>query len=198
MAGLLRQSRFWTWSGWLVAGLLVLGLLALVALSSRSAALPAYPPVPQMVVQTQVASMPAEGVGGGGEAAAPLDAAVALPERLIIRNGSLTMVVNDTRATQAAIEQLVGEMAVDGAFVVSSSEYGGSGDQQPTVNVAIRIPAARFDDAMDRLAAMAVEVLSRNESGQDVTEEYVDLQARVESLEAARKRLLGLMENAAT
>jgi DNA repair exonuclease SbcCD ATPase subunit len=49
---------------------------------------------------------------------------------------------------------------------------------------------------MDRLAELAVNVPSRNEASQDVTEEYVDLEARVESLEAARQRLLEIMQEA--
>jgi hypothetical protein len=64
--------------------------------------------------------------------------------------------------------------------------------------MSIRVPAARFDEVMDRLAKLAVEVRNRTQSGQDVTEEYVDLQARLESLEAARQRLLKIMEDART
>jgi hypothetical protein len=64
--------------------------------------------------------------------------------------------------------------------------------------MSIRVPATRFDEVMDRLARLAVEVRNRTQSGQDVTEEYVDLQARLESLEAARQRLLKIMEDART
>ncbi len=118
--------------------------------------------------------------------------------RLIIREGSISMVVEDTRATKESIEQMVAEMENEGAFVVSSTERGGTGDRSPVITMVIRIPSTRFDEVMDRLAAMAVEVKERDETAQDVTEEYVDLQARLESLEAARDRLLEIMENAET
>jgi hypothetical protein len=117
-------------------------------------------------------------------------------ERLIIRNGNISMVVKDTRAAQATIEAMVRGMAGEGAFVVSSDEYGGTEGSQPQITISIRIPAARFDETMDRLADLAVNVTSRNESSQDVTEEYVDLEARLESLEAARERLLAIMQEA--
>jgi hypothetical protein len=117
-------------------------------------------------------------------------------ERLIIRTGNISMVVEDTRAVQATIEGMVDGMAGEGAFVVSSDEYGGTEGSQPHITMSIRVPAARFDKVMDRLAELAVNVTSRNESGQDVTEEYVDLEARLESLEAARQRLLELMQEA--
>ena len=117
-------------------------------------------------------------------------------ERLIIRNGNISMAVEDTRGAQATIESMVASMAADGAFVVSAEEHGGTEDSQPYITMSIRIPAARFDEAMDRLADLAVTVYSSNESAQDVTEEYVDLEARLESLEAARQRLLVIMEEA--
>jgi hypothetical protein len=119
-------------------------------------------------------------------------------ERLIIRNGQLTLVVEDTRTAQQAVEAMVAEMAGEGAFVVSASEFGATGGKQPQVNMSIRVPAARFDEAMDRLSGLATEVTNRNESAEDVTEEYVDLEARLESLEAARQRLLEIMNEART
>jgi hypothetical protein len=117
-------------------------------------------------------------------------------ERLIIRTGNISMVVEDTLAAQATIEGMVAGMAGEGAFVVSIDEYGGTEGNQPQIMMSIRVPAARFDQAMDRLAELAVTVTSSNESSQDVTEEYVDLEARLESLEAARQRLLEIMQEA--
>jgi len=117
-------------------------------------------------------------------------------ERLIIRTGNISMDVEDTRAAQATIEAMVEGMASEGAFVVSANEYGGTEEDQPYISMSIRIPAARFDATMDRLADLAVIVNNRDESAQDVTEEYVDLEARLESMETARQRLLGIMEEA--
>jgi hypothetical protein len=119
-------------------------------------------------------------------------------ERLVIHNGSISIVVKDTRAAQQSIRHMVAEMAGEGAFVVSSEEQGGIEGSSPYITMSIRVPATRFDEAMDRLAKLAVEVRNRTQSGQDVTEEYVDLQARLESLEAARQRLLKIMEDART
>lgn len=121
-------------------------------------------------------------------------------ERLIVRTGSIFMVVEDTRAAQAEIEQMVNSMADQGAFIVSSNEYGGAPDSPPYINMSIRVPAERFDEVMNRLKAMAVPGTTPtvSESAQDVTEEYVDLEARVQSLEAARDRLLELMQGAQT
>jgi hypothetical protein len=119
-------------------------------------------------------------------------------ERLIIRTGSIAIDVEDPRAARAEIEQMVASMAAQGAFVVSSQEYGGQDDSLPNISMSIRVPAVRFEEVMDRLAELAVNVDSRSESAEDVTEEYVDLEARLESLEAARDRLLEIMAEART
>jgi hypothetical protein len=119
-------------------------------------------------------------------------------ERLIIRDGSISMVVKDTYTAQQAIEEMVAEMAGEGAYVVSSEEHGEVEEGSPYITMSIRVPAARFDEAMNRLADLAVQVTARTESGQDVTEEYVDLNARLESLEATRERLLGIMQDTRT
>lgn len=117
-------------------------------------------------------------------------------ERLIIRSGNISMVVEDTRTAKANIEDMVAGMVSEGAFIVSSQEYGSTEENQPYVTISIRVPAIHFDRTMDRLADMAVQVTNRNESADDVTEEYVDLEARLESLEAARQRLLEIMQEA--
>jgi hypothetical protein len=120
-------------------------------------------------------------------------------ERLIIRNGSITVSVEDTYDAKAEIEQLVASMAGDGAYIVSSNESGG-GNGSPYINMTIRIPASKFDSTMDALEVLKVQGTTPevSESAQDVTEEYVDVSARIESLEAARDRLLDLMNQAET
>jgi hypothetical protein len=214
------------WSGnpirsGLIAGGVVLGIALVFAIglgiytawgrSGRTAAAVAEARRPVEVVEHVVVER-TDGTAAGSEAPAPPALAfVPAPregvrafalsqptERLIIRDGSISMVVADTRAAQQAIEEMVTEMADEGAYVVSSEEHGGVEGGSPHVAMSIRVPAARFDEAMDRLASLAVQVTTRNESGQDVTEEYVDLEARLESLEAARERLLEIMQDTRT
>jgi multidrug efflux pump subunit AcrB len=119
-------------------------------------------------------------------------------ERLIIRNGQLSLTVKDTRAAQKEIEKVVTELADKGAFLVSSSERTNYEGESPYIETVIRIPADRFDEVMNRIAGQAVKVDNRSESAEDVTAEYVDLNTRLESLEAARQRLLEIMKQSAT
>jgi hypothetical protein len=183
-----------------VAGLVAVAvLLGLLAGCGGAASQPQ--PVAEEVFVERAVEMESEEAGfAAPEMPAPrepADDSLQVVERLIIRTGGISMVVEDTRAARASIEGLVADMADQGAFVVSAEEYGGNTEgAQPHITMSIRVPATRFGAVMDQLAAMAVEVSSRNESAQDVTEEYVDLEARLESLEAARQRLLEIMEQA--
>lgn len=119
-------------------------------------------------------------------------------ERLIIRNGSITVSVDNTPAARKAVEDLVAGMAAEGAFIVSVDERGGGSRQDPYVTMSIRVPAARFDEVMDQIAGLAAEgtTPTQSQSAEDVTNQYVDLDARLETLEAARLRLLEIMSEA--
>jgi hypothetical protein len=121
-----------------------------------------------------------------------------MTERLIIRNGEISIVVEDPLATQKEIEQLVAEMTADGAFVVSNNVDSSAAKGLPYVYLTIRVPAKNFDKTMERLTGMAVEVRHKTATAQDVTAEYVDLKARLEALEAARRRLLQIMQESTT
>ena len=120
------------------------------------------------------------------------------PERLIIRNGRLSLTVENTLTAQQEIEKIVAEFADEGAFLVSTSASAEYEGESPYINTTIRVPAENFDETMDRIAKLAVKVDERGENAEDVTAEYVDLEIRLESLEAARARLLEIMKQSAT
>lgn len=118
-------------------------------------------------------------------------------ERQIIRNGDINMAVEDTRDTRENIKNMVQTMHDQGAFVITSVENSGS-KNNPYINMTIRVPVDQFDKVMDALDAMAIEVSYRNENSEDVTAQFIDVQNRIESLEAARQRLLNIMLEADT
>jgi PKD repeat protein len=112
-------------------------------------------------------------------------------QRLIIRTANIDLVVVDVTAAMGQIEQLAG--TYDGFIVYSNSWQ----DKDRLMgNIAIRVTAGNFDNAISALHALAVEVKSESTSGQDVTEEYVDLSAKLRNLEASEAQLLELMKQA--
>ncbi len=143
-----------------------------------AAPMPAQPPLPQ----AEFRAMPT---------AAPAEPAEAQP-RLIIRTADLTLVVRDTQEIMAALARLAGEF---GGFVVSSSTSRVAKNALEG-SITLRVEAARFDEALTRIRALAVEVRSESVRGEDVTAEYVDLDARLRNLEAAEAQLQQILKQA--
>lgn len=112
-------------------------------------------------------------------------------ERMIVRTGEMVLVVTDVLASIERIIELADNY--DG-YVVSSNSWR-EGDRLVGA-ITIRVDAGSFDDAIRALRGMAVEVDYESTSSKDVTEEYVDLSARLHNLEASEAQLLELMKRA--
>jgi uncharacterized iron-regulated membrane protein len=114
-------------------------------------------------------------------------------ERLIIRNANLTLEVSDVPEAEQAVRAQVSELQ---GYVVSA-ETNGSGERL-YATITFRVPADNFDRALQEIEGLANRVRSRTVSGEDVTEEFVDLEARLRNLEATEARLLDFLDQAAT
>ncbi|MFC2066527.1 DUF4349 domain-containing protein [Chloroflexota bacterium] len=112
-------------------------------------------------------------------------------ERMIVRTGDMQLIMADVLA---GIERIAGLAVTFDGYVVSSSSWR-EGDRL-VGNIAVRVDAERFDEAIRSLRGMAVEVISESTSSKDVTEEYVDLSAKLKVLEATEEQLLRLMDKA--
>jgi len=139
-----------------------------------------------------------------GEAAPVADAALptdtgsgvknAMQERLIIRTADMTIVVPDTEAALAQIAQMAES---GGGWVVSSNIYQSS-ETSKTGYITIRVPSEGFQSVIDAIGGLATEVTSLNTSGQDVTEEYVDLTSQLANLQATAERVRGFLDESRT
>lgn len=110
-------------------------------------------------------------------------------ERMIIRNAYMALVVEDV---SSAVEQITSLAAAYGGFVVNSNLY--ESDSRLYADISFRVESARFSEAMQTLRELAVDVRSESTSGQDVTEEYIDLTAQLHNLEVTQTQLEKLME----
>jgi len=112
-------------------------------------------------------------------------------ERMIVRTAAMSLVVNDVLI---AIDQIA-ELAesLDG-YVVSSKRW--RQEERLFGIITIRVPAEDFADVMEALRELAVDVTHEDTSSKDVTEEYVDLSAKLHNLEATEEQYLRLMEKA--
>jgi hypothetical protein len=134
--------------------------------------------------------------GAADEAGTPVASAVPGPGigPRIIQTASLRLVVARGGFDQA-IEEARNVAGSLGGFVVSSSESRDPGAKFTTGALVLRIPNAAYADAMSRLDDIG-KVSGREESGQDVSAEFVDLEARKRHLEAVETQLLKLLQRA--
>ncbi len=110
-------------------------------------------------------------------------------DRRIIYEAEITLVVQDTKAAADDIEQLAKQL---GGYVVEANLYRREGTL--VGNMTLRVPQERFEDALARLSALAVRVDRQSIHTQDVTSEYVDLEARLKNLEATEEELRALLK----
>jgi hypothetical protein len=145
-----------------------------------------YPPAPEEGV-----SMPLVAFKGEGAGTYPLDTTEITQDRMIVRIGDMRLVVEDVINARDDIAQLA--LRYDG-YVVSSSIWGE--EEEMRGQISIRVPDEKFDQALAELRELAVRVKSESTSSQDVTQEYTDLQARLNNAEATEKQYLALLEKA--
>jgi hypothetical protein len=126
------------------------------------------------------------------EPAPPSTADVSI-DRKIIKTARISIEVTDFDSASSVVEQLA--QASDG-FVSNSNSYITS-DGQKRGTITIRVPAEGFQSVLDEVKKLG-EVKSTSSSGQDVTEEYIDLDVRLKNYQRQEERLLVILDNATT
>ncbi|WP_078554012.1 DUF4349 domain-containing protein [Bacillus alkalicellulosilyticus] len=117
---------------------------------------------------------------------------VSASERMVIYNAFLSL---EVKSYQKMTEQIREKVSAVGGYVVESNVYNhGEGDIYG--RMVVKVPQKSFDPLLTEIETNSIKVEERTVSGQDVTEEYVDLESRLRSKEAVEKRLLSFMEEA--
>jgi hypothetical protein len=133
----------------------------------------------------------------GEKSAYSLDQPAASVDRLVIKNATLSIAVNDPLKSMDTISHMAESM---GGFVVSADMYQQSlnnGLKVPQVSMTIRVPVEKLDEALTTIKAETDQpIISENESSQDVTAEYTDQNSRLTNLQAAEKQLQEIMASA--
>lgn len=133
---------------------------------------------------------PRPSIGPAGQpptAAAPIGAVKRAPaDLMLVRRGDLSAVVEDLTPPLVRSHNLTSSL---GGYIASESR------DDRTVSVSMRVPEPKLDVAMDSLSELG-QVTSRKVSSQDVTEEAIDVEARIQSLTAERDQLRLLLSRA--
>ncbi len=112
--------------------------------------------------------------------------------RMVIKTGSLNCEVADYESALAQIQQLAAQF---GGYVVSSSAQVSAEDVK-SGSVTLRIDAKNFDAVLQALKQLAKKIESENVHGNDVTEEFYDLTARLDNKRKAEKRYQEILASA--
>ena len=158
-----------------------------------SYAQPAAPPnmvgnAPEMQKYSTASDALTTSGGGGAPAAGPAQ------QRVVLKTADLSIVVKDPQAKMLEISALAERL---GGFVVSSNlgqTYVGDNVKVPEGSIVIRVPAKDLDSALAEIKASVVEVQSENRNGQDVTDQYVDLQSQLKAKQAAADKLYEILQ----
>ncbi len=132
----------------------------------------------EQAASSAAVAAPGEGgtpVGEPEDGAAPLAAPV---EQRIVKTGEITLEVGQVGGAIGRVRALTTEL---GGYVGGSQ--AGTLDDRATLT--IRIPAARFDEALAALHEMDADVIAEATREQDVTGQVVDLAARIDNLRAS-------------
>ena len=117
--------------------------------------------------------------------------------RKILRNADFQLEVSDPTVAQRQITSMAESL---GGFVVTSeSKQRDGGDrakQELDISLVLRVPALQFNSALEQIRATASRVITEKTTGQDVTEEFIDLEARIKTQKALELQFLEIMKQA--
>jgi hypothetical protein len=121
---------------------------------------------------------------------APVDLGDALPPAgpSVIKTADVSLRVDDSTLHES-IRDIVSIARDNGGYVLSTDEQD---DQTGRATVVLRIPAASFETALSDAESVG-EVTRETVAGEDVGQEFVDLEARLRNFEAQEAVLLRLM-----
>lgn len=113
--------------------------------------------------------------------------------RKIIYTAHLQIEVKNYQKTVNTIQSQVADRS---GYIVESHMYGDKQERSTSGQITVRIPQDQFRDFIQFVEEGSSEVIESSISGQDVTEEYVDLESRLKSKRVVEERLLSFMEQA--
>lgn len=178
---------------WKIMSLMLIFLLVGCAARSsqeESPSIPAEPPRVEM--DTGKSAETGQELASQSMGAEPM-------ERLVVKRAEMRVSVADPAEAMRTVVQLAESMQ---GYVVNSNQWNSTNNGQTYISasVMVRVPAERLDEMMQKVRDLAADpktgVLSESVTGEDVTAEYVDSQARLRNLQAAEAQLVELLDQA--
>lgn len=114
-------------------------------------------------------------------------------ERKIIRNAELQLESDTPEEAQQKITAIVESKS---GFVVETTQRGSDvkSVKRDIVTMTVRVPAEKFNEALDEIRKTASRVVVETVKGQDVTEEFIDIEANLKTKKALEEQFLEIMK----
>lgn len=132
----------------------------------------------------------ASGSSAGTSGFSGIDVAAGLNKKLIYK-ANLTMEVEDYGKAQSEVRNLV---TLAGGYIIGFTEN--MSDYEKGGNFVMKVPAAGFSPFLDKLEEIKNKGIQRSIEGQDVSEEYVDLESRLKAKQLMETQYINFMSKA--
>lgn len=158
----------------------------------------AEPAMDMAVEESKVAYVEESMEGYSGESPSYMDGNEVLDaitiERRIIKTGFIYMETLEYEETLASIKKLLNKY---NAYTSYSESNGGSiyerGNNTRYARYTVKVPTDMFEEMYEELHTVG-HVLNSSEGKEDVTSQFVDIEARLTTLEVQEDRLLAILE----
>ena len=118
-------------------------------------------------------------------------------DRKIIRNAELNLEADDPEDAQRKITAVA---ELKGGFVVESQQSTSDMkvNSRDIVGMTVRVPAERFSETLADIRNISSRVVTETVKGQDVTEEFIDIEAQIKAKKALEAQFMEIMKRANT
>jgi hypothetical protein len=112
-------------------------------------------------------------------------------ERMVVKNSNLSLLVKDVKNTG---DKIINHTKSIGGYMVSAS-YNRP-NESPFATITVRVPSTKLDDSLNFFRSLAIKVTSENLVGKDVTDQYVDIEARIATHQKTKAKFEQILEKA--
>jgi len=116
-------------------------------------------------------------------------------DRKIVRNAELDL---ESESPEQAQQRITSIAEMNGGFVVDSQQSMSNirAANRDIATMTVRVPSDKFGGALDDITKTASRVVSENIKGEDVTEEFIDVEAQLKAKKALEAQFMEIMKRA--
>ena len=129
--------------------------------------------------------------GGYGESMVPETTIVAdtSQARMVVQSSNLSLLVKDVKE---AGDKILNFAKDKGGYMVTTSYNRPT--ESPFATITVRVPSGKFEEGLNYFRTLAIKVTNENLQGHDVTDQYVNIEERLATLNKTKVRLQAIME----